>query len=93
MGGNGGTVEVDETFIGNDRTKKPHGEKKGRGYAKVQDADTDLLPWNVRRLGLGWLRRICAYVTRGLARAVSFAQGVAGKCRMGPARDRAKGGP
>lgn len=33
MGGNGGAVEVDETFIGNDRTKKPHGEKKGRGYA------------------------------------------------------------
>ena len=33
MGGNGGTVEVDETFIGNDRTKRPHGEKKGRGYA------------------------------------------------------------
>lgn len=33
MGGGGGTVEVDETFIGNDRTKKPHGEKKGRGYA------------------------------------------------------------
>lgn len=33
MGGNGGTVEVDETFIGNDRTKKPKGEKKGRGYA------------------------------------------------------------
>src|SRR6056297_1018297 len=33
MGGNGGVVEVDETFIGNDRTKKPHGVKKGRGYA------------------------------------------------------------
>jgi len=33
MGGNGGAVEVDETFFGNDRTKKPHGEKKGRGYA------------------------------------------------------------
>jgi transposase-like protein len=33
MGSGGGTVEVDETFIGNDRTKKPHGEKKGRGYA------------------------------------------------------------
>ncbi|MFO6462821.1 IS1595 family transposase [Jannaschia sp. KMU-145] len=32
MGGNGGAVEVDETFIGNDRTKKPHGEKKGRGF-------------------------------------------------------------
>jgi transposase-like protein len=24
---------VDETFIGNDRTKKPNGVKKGRGYA------------------------------------------------------------
>lgn len=33
MGSNGGTVEVDETFIGNDRTKKPKGVKKGRGYA------------------------------------------------------------
>ena len=26
-------LRVDETFIGNDRTIKPHGEKKGRGYA------------------------------------------------------------
>lgn len=33
MGGAGGTVEVDETFIGNDRTVKPKGVKKGRGYA------------------------------------------------------------
>ena len=33
MGGNGGIVEVDETFIGNDRSMKPKGEKKGRGYA------------------------------------------------------------
>lgn len=33
MGGAGGIVEVDETFIGNDRDVKPHGEKKGRGYA------------------------------------------------------------
>jgi transposase-like protein len=33
FGANGGTVEVDETFIGNDRTVKPKGEKKGRGYA------------------------------------------------------------
>jgi transposase-like protein len=33
MGGLGGIVEVDETFIGNDRTIKPHGEKRGRGYA------------------------------------------------------------
>lgn len=32
-GRNGGVVEVDETFIGNDRTEKPHGVKKGRGYA------------------------------------------------------------
>lgn len=32
FGGNGGAVEVDETFIGNDRTIKPKGEKKGRGY-------------------------------------------------------------
>jgi transposase-like protein len=32
FGINGGAVEVDETFIGNDRTRKPHGEKKGRGY-------------------------------------------------------------
>jgi transposase-like protein len=31
MGGNGGVVEVDETFIGNDRAKKPKGQKKGRG--------------------------------------------------------------
>jgi transposase-like protein len=33
MGGAGGAVEVDETFIGNDRTIKPKGVKKGRGYA------------------------------------------------------------
>lgn len=33
FGGAGGIVEVDETFIGNDRTIKPKGEKKGRGYA------------------------------------------------------------
>lgn len=32
FGANGGVVEVDETFIGNDRTIKPHGDKKGRGY-------------------------------------------------------------
>lgn len=32
FGSGGGVVEVDETFIGNDRTVKPHGEKKGRGY-------------------------------------------------------------
>ena len=28
----GGSVEVDKAFIGNDRAKKPHGVKKGRGY-------------------------------------------------------------
>lgn len=33
FGSGGGGVEVDETFIGNDRTKKPNGQKKGRGYA------------------------------------------------------------
>ena len=31
FGGTGGAVEVDETFIGRDFTKKPKGEKKGRG--------------------------------------------------------------
>ena len=33
FGGGGGIVEVDETFIGNDRTIKPKHTKKGRGYA------------------------------------------------------------
>ena len=33
FGTDGGVVEVDETFIGNDRTIKPHGQKQGRGYA------------------------------------------------------------
>ena len=33
FGADGGIVEVDETFIGNDRTIKPKGSKKGRGYA------------------------------------------------------------
>lgn len=33
FGSGGGTVEVDETFIGVDRSVKPHGTKKGRGYA------------------------------------------------------------
>jgi len=32
FGSGGGTVEVDETFIGRDFAKKPKGEKKGRGY-------------------------------------------------------------
>lgn len=32
FGSDGGFVEVDETFIGNDRTVKPKGVKKGRGY-------------------------------------------------------------
>lgn len=31
FGGNGGAVEVDETFIGRDFNKKPKGDKKGRG--------------------------------------------------------------
>lgn len=33
FGSGGGIVEIDETFIGIDRTVKPKGEKKGRGYA------------------------------------------------------------
>ena len=33
FGSDGGIVEVDETFIGNDRAVKPKGVKKGRGYA------------------------------------------------------------
>ena len=33
FGADGGVVEVDETFIGHDKTIKPKGEKKGRGYA------------------------------------------------------------
>jgi transposase-like protein len=33
FGTGGGIVEIDETFIGVDRTVKPKGEKKGRGYA------------------------------------------------------------
>ena len=33
FGSNGGEVEVDETFIGHDRTVKPKHTKKGRGYA------------------------------------------------------------
>jgi len=33
MGGDGGIVEVDETFIGHDKAIKPKHEKKGRGYA------------------------------------------------------------
>ena len=32
FGSGGGGVEVDETFIGHDKSKKPEGEKKGRGY-------------------------------------------------------------
>lgn len=32
FGRQGGTVEVDETFIGHDKAKKPVGVKKGRGY-------------------------------------------------------------
>jgi transposase-like protein len=33
MGSGGGAVEVDEIFIGRDKTIKPDFEKKGRGYA------------------------------------------------------------
>ena len=33
FGVDGGTVEVDETFIGHDQTIKPKHQKKGRGYA------------------------------------------------------------
>ena len=33
FGAGGGTVEVDETFIGHDREVKPKHSKKGRGYA------------------------------------------------------------
>ena len=33
FGSGGGIVEVDETFIGHDKTIKPEGKKKGRGYA------------------------------------------------------------
>jgi transposase-like protein len=33
MGGMGGAVEVDETFIGRDYDKKPEGDKRGRGFA------------------------------------------------------------
>jgi transposase-like protein len=32
FGSDGGVVEVDETFIGHDKTIKPEGVKKGRGY-------------------------------------------------------------
>ena len=32
FGSDGGIVEVDEIFIGNDRTIEPKGEKTGRGY-------------------------------------------------------------
>ena len=32
FGGDGGIVEVDETFVGHDRTIKPKGDKKGRGF-------------------------------------------------------------
>lgn len=32
FGAGGGTVEVDETFIDHDKTLKPKGEKKGRGF-------------------------------------------------------------
>ena len=37
-GSRGGVVEVDETFIGRDKTVKPKGERKGRGYAHKNKA-------------------------------------------------------
>lgn len=33
FGSDGGAVEIDETFIGNDKSIKPAGSKQGRGYA------------------------------------------------------------
>lgn len=36
LGGGGKTVEVDETFIGRDKTIKPKRQKKGRGYHHKQ---------------------------------------------------------
>lgn len=42
MGGAGGGVEIDETFIGNDRTIKPKGSKKGCGYAHKHKVLTSL---------------------------------------------------
>ena len=35
FGADGGIVEVDETFIGHDKTIKPKHSKKGRGYARL----------------------------------------------------------
>ena len=35
FGSGGGIVEVDETFIGHDKTIKPKHSKKGRGYAQA----------------------------------------------------------
>ena len=32
FGADGGVVEIDETYVGNDRTIKPRGEKRGRGF-------------------------------------------------------------
>jgi transposase-like protein len=32
FGANGGVVEVDETYIGHDKSIKPRGEKRGRGF-------------------------------------------------------------
>lgn len=32
FGNGGGTVEVDETYIGHDKSIKPRGDKRGRGY-------------------------------------------------------------
>lgn len=44
VGSVGGTVEVAEIFVGNHRTNRPQGEKKGRGY---YPADFDF-PYNTR---------------------------------------------
>lgn len=40
FGANGGTVEVDETFIGRDFDKKPKGEKRWRDFAHKSKALT-----------------------------------------------------
>lgn len=40
LGGNGSTIEADETFIGRDKAKKPRGQKKGRGYSHKEKVFT-----------------------------------------------------
>lgn len=55
FGSGGGVVEVDETFIGHDKTIKAEREKKGRGYAhkhkvlSLIDRDTGAPALNGRR--------------------------------------------